>query len=215
MRKETKALLQENNQQETLLFPDFQSVLNNMVTYLRSTRLPYSLQEQARQQIIQLFLAEQENGASPDEVIGMDFKEYCDTLLEQSPRNNGHTRILCAIRYISVFLAIGTAILFLPDMISAPFTPNHSFTLQVGKLIFLFFLVTVGYFLLKNAGKNAFAPAEKQKSFEKNLHFLALLLGIACAFFLKKPAWKIPFWVPLAAVVLLFLCYGLLSHYLD
>ena len=40
MRKETKALLQENNQQETLLFPDFQSVLNNMVTYLRSTRLP-------------------------------------------------------------------------------------------------------------------------------------------------------------------------------
>ena len=73
MRKETKALLQENNQQETLLFPDFQSVLNNMVTYLRSTRLPYSLQEQARQQIIQLFLAEQEKGASPDEVIGMDF----------------------------------------------------------------------------------------------------------------------------------------------
>lgn len=48
MRKETKALLQKNNQQETLLFPDFQSVLNNMVTYLRSTRLPYSLQEQAR-----------------------------------------------------------------------------------------------------------------------------------------------------------------------
>ena len=142
MRKETKALLQKNNQQETLLFPDFQSVLNNMVTYLRSTRLPYSLQEQARQQIIQLFLAEQEKGASPDEVIGMDFKEYCDTLLEQSPRNNGHTRILCAVRYISMFLAVGTAILFLPDMISAPFTPNHSFTLQVGKLIFLFFLVT-------------------------------------------------------------------------
>ena len=133
MRKETKALLQENNQQETLLFPDFQSVLNNMVTYLRSTRLPHSLQEQARQQIIQLFLAEQEKGASPDEVIGMDFKEYCDTLLEQSPRNNGHTRILCAVRYISMFLAVGTAILFLPDMISAPFTPNHSFTLQVGK----------------------------------------------------------------------------------
>ena len=202
MRKETKALLQKNNQQETLLFPDFQSVLNNMVTYLRSTRLPYSLQEQARQQIIQLFLAEQEKGASPDEVIGMDFKEYCDTLLEQSPRNNGHTRILCAVRYISMFLAVGTAILFLPDMISAPFTPNHSFTLQVGKLIFLFFLVTFGYFLLKNAGKNAFVPAEK-------------LLGIACAFFLKKPAWEIPFWVPLAAVVLLFLCYGLLSHYLD
>ena len=99
MRKETKALLQKNNQQETLLFPDFQSVLNNMVTYLRSTRLPYSIQEQARQQIIQLFLAEQEKGASPDEVIGMDFKEYCDTLLEQSPRNNGHTRILCAVRY--------------------------------------------------------------------------------------------------------------------
>lgn len=215
MRQETKALLEQNNQRETLLSPDFQSVLNNMTTYLRSTRLPDSLLEPARRQIIQLFLAEQEKGASPAEAVGMDYKAYCDTLLEQFPQNNPRTRILCTIRDIFLFLGIGTAVLFLTDVVTAPLTPNHSFPLQIGKLIFLFFLVTFAHFLLKNAGKNAFAPAEKQKSLEKNLHFLALLLGIACAFFLKKPSWEIPFWAPLAAVVILFLCYKLLSHFLD
>lgn len=215
MRQETKELLEQNNQQETLLSPDFQSVLNHMVTYLRATRLPDSLQEQARQQITQLFLAGQEKGTSPAEVIGMDYKAYCDTLLGQFPQNNRRTRMLCTIRDVALFLGIGTAALFLTDVVTTPFTPNHSFTLQIGKLIFLLSLVAFAYFLLKNAGKNAFAPAEKQKSFEKNMHFLALLLGIVCVFFLKKPAWEIPFWVPLAAVVILFLCYKLLSHFLD
>ncbi len=215
MRQETKKLLEQNNQQETLLSPDFQSVLNHMVTYLRATRLPYSLQEQARQQITQLFLAGQEKGASPDEIIGMDYKAYCDTLLGQFSQNNRRTRILCTIRDVALFLGIGTSVLFLTDVVTAPLTPNHSFPLQIGKLIFLLSLVVFAYFLLKNAGKNAFAPAEKQKSFEKNLHFLALLLGIACVFFLKKPAWEIPFFIPLLVCAVLLLCYGLLNHFLD
>lgn len=215
MRRETKALLQENNQQESLLSPDFQSALTNMMTYLRATRLPYSLQEQARRQITQLFLTAQKQGLSPDEAIGMDCKVYCDTLLEQFPQNNRHTRILCAIRDVALFLGIGTAILFLTDVVTALLTPNHSFPLQIGKLIFLLSLVVFAFSFLKNAGKNAFSPAEKQKSFEKNLHFLALFLGIACIFFLKNPSWEIPFWIPLTVVVILFICYGLLNHFLD
>lgn len=71
MRRETKALLQENNQQESLLSPDFQSALTNMMTYLRATRLPYSLQEQARRQITQLFLTAQKQGLSPDEALSL------------------------------------------------------------------------------------------------------------------------------------------------
>lgn len=215
MRQETKELLEQNNQQETLLSADFQPVLDNMVTYLRATRLPYSLQEQARQQITQLFLAEQEKGASPAEIIGMDYKAYCDALLGQFPQNNRRTRILCAIRDISLCLGIGTAILFLPDLLTSLMRHHFSITLQMGKLIFLLSLVVFAFSLLKSAGKNAFAPAEKQKSFEKNLHFAILFFGIACIFFLKKPAWQIPFWMPLAAAVILFLCYKLLNHYLD
>lgn len=70
MHKETKALLQENNQRETLLSPNFQSVLTDMVVYLRASRLPFSLQEQVRRDITDMFLAGQEKGASPAEIIG-------------------------------------------------------------------------------------------------------------------------------------------------
>lgn len=215
MRQETKELLEQNNQQETLLSADFQPVLDNMVTYLRATRLPYSLQEQARQQITQLFLAEQEKGASPAEIIGMDYKAYCDALLGQFPQNNRRTRILCAIRDISLCLGIDTAILFLPDLLTSLMRHHFSITLQMGKLIFLLSLVVFAFSLLKSAGKNAFAPAEKQKSFEKNLHFAILFFGIACIFFLKKPAWQIPFWMPLAAIAILLLLHFVLQRITD
>lgn len=215
MRQETKELLEQNNQQETLLSADFQPVLDNMVTYLRATRLPYSLQEQARRQITQLFLAGQEKGDSPAEIIGMDFQEYCDALLGQFSQNNRRTRILCAVRDISLCLGMGTAILLLPDLLTSLMRHHFSFTLQMGKLIFLLSLVVFAFSLLKSAGKNAFAPAEKQKSFEKNLHFAGLLLGIVCIFFLKKPAWEIPFFLPPLVCAVLLLCYGLLNRFLD
>lgn len=215
MRQQTKDLLEQNHQQEPLLSPDFQSVLNNMTTYLRATRLPYSLQEQARRQIIQQFLLGQQKGFSPAETVGMDYKACCDALLREIPQNNRRTRMLCAIRDASLALGMGTAILFLTDLVTCLMSHEISFPLQMGKVIFLLSLVVFAFSFLKNAGKNAFAPAQKQKTFEKNLHFLALLFGIACILFLKKPAWQIPFWVPLAAAVLLFFCYKLLNHFLD
>lgn len=215
MHPQTKDLMEQNHQLESLLSPDFQSVLNNMITYLRATRLPYSLQEQARQQIIQLFLSGQQKGFSPAETVGMDYKAYCDALLRTFPQNNRRTRMLCSIRDASLALGIGTAILFLTDLLTCLMGHEISFPLQMGKVIFLLSLVVFAFSFLKNTAKNAFAPAQNQKSFEKNLHFLALLLGIACIFFLKKPSWEIPFFVPLVLCAALFLCYKLLNHFLD
>ncbi len=106
MHKETKALLQENNQRETLLSPNFQSVLTDMVVYLRASRLPFSLQEQVRRDITDMFLAGQEKGASPAEIIGMDFQEYCDRLLQELPQNNRRTQTLCTIRDMSLVLCV-------------------------------------------------------------------------------------------------------------
>ena len=117
MHKETKALLHENNQRETLLSPNFQSVLTDMVVYLRASRLPFSLQEQVRRDITDMFLAGQEKGASPAEIIGMDFQEYCDRLLQELPQNNRRTQTLCTIRDMSLVLCVGMAVLFLPELI--------------------------------------------------------------------------------------------------
>lgn len=215
MHKETKALLQENNQRETLLSPNFQSVLTDMVVYLRASRLPFSLQEQVRRDITDMFLAGQEKGASPAEIIGMDFQEYCDRLLQELPQNNRRTQTLCTIRDMSLVLCVGMAVLFLPELIGVLLSHIPFLTLTLGKLIFLIVLITFAYALVENICKNAFTPTEKQSALIKNIHFLWLFVGFILLFFLKKPAWEIPFFIPLLVCAVLLLCYGLLNHFLD
>ena len=215
MHKETKALLQENNQRETLLSPNFQSVLTDMVVYLRASRLPFSLQEQVRRDITDMFLAGQEKGASPAEIIGMDFQEYCDRLLQELPQNNRRTQTLCTIRDMSLVLCVGMAVLFLPELIGVLLSHTPFLTLTLGKLFFLVILITFAYALVKNICKNAFTSTEKQNTLIKNMHFLWLFVGFILLFFLKNPAWEIPFFIPLLVCAVLLLCYGLLNHFLD
>lgn len=215
MRQETKALLEQNNQRETLLSPDFQSVLTDMVVYLRASRLSFSLQEQVRQDITDMFLAGQARGASPAEIIGMDYKVFCDTILQELPQNNRRTQTLCTIRDMSLVLCVGMAVLFLPELIGVLLSHTPFLTLTLGKLIFLIVLITFAYALVENICKNAFTPTEKQNALIKNMHFLWLFVGFILLFFLKKPAWEIPFFIPLLVCAVLLLCYGLLNHFLD
>ena len=186
-----------------------------MVVYLRASRLPFSLQEQVRRDITDMFLAGQEKGASPSEIIGMDYKEYCDKLLQGLPQNNRRTQMLCTFRDISLVLCVGIAVLFLPELLGALLSHRSFLTLTLGKLIFLVALVTFAYALVENICKNAFTPTEKQNALIKNMHFLWLFVGFILLFFLKKPAWEIPFFIPLLVCVALLLCYGLLDHFLG
>lgn len=215
MREETKALLKENNERERLLFPDFQSVQTDMVVYLRASRLPVSLQETVRRDILDMFLEGQERGASPAAIIGMDYKAFCDAILKELPQNNRRTQTLCTVRDTSLIFCAGMGALFLPDLAGALLTHTPVLTFTLGKLFFLAILIAFAYVLVENICKNAFTPDEKQKSLAKNMHFLWLFLGFILLFFLKKPAWEIPFWMPLLVCAALLLCYKLLDHFLD
>lgn len=215
MRQETKELLKQNNHRGTLLSPDFQSVLTDMVVYLRASRLPFSLQEQVRRDITDMFLAGQERGASPADIIGMDYKDFCDAILRELPQNNRRIHVLCTMRDTFLVFCVGMAALFLPDLAGALLTQTPFLTLTLGKLIFLAVLITFAYSLVEHICKNAFVTDKQQNTLEYKMHFLALLLGFVCLFFLKKPAWEIPLSAPLLACAALLVCYGLLNHFLD
>ena len=92
-----------------------------------------------------MFLAGQEKGASPAEIIGMDFQEYCDRLLQELPQNNRRTQTLCTIRDMSLVLCVGMAVLFLPELIGVLLSHTPFLTLTLGKLIFLIALITFAY----------------------------------------------------------------------
>ena len=77
----TKRLLRENNAFEKQLNPEFNAVLTDMVVYLRSAPVSEYNQELVRRDLGQMFLDAQRRGDSPADVIGEDYRQFCDQVL--------------------------------------------------------------------------------------------------------------------------------------
>ena len=90
----TRKLMQENNAFERALNPEFNQVLTDMVVYLRSAPVSEYNQELVRRDIGQMFLDAQLRGEAPEDVIGEDYRQFCDQVLAEVPRLTVRERIL-------------------------------------------------------------------------------------------------------------------------
>ena len=90
----TKRLLRENNAFEKQLNPEFNAVLTDMVVYLRSAPVSEYNQELVRRDLGQMFLEAQLRGDGPETVIGGDYRQFCDQVLDQVPRLTARARAL-------------------------------------------------------------------------------------------------------------------------
>ena len=90
----TKQLMRENNAFERALSPEFNQVLTDMVVYLRSAPVSEYNQELVRRDIGRMFLDAQRRGDSPADVIGEDYRRFCDQVLAEVPRLTVRERVL-------------------------------------------------------------------------------------------------------------------------
>lgn len=90
----TKQLMRENNAFERALSPEFNQVLTDMVVYLRSAPVSEYNQELVRRDIGRMFLDAQRRGDSPADVIGEDYRQFCDQVLAEVPRLTVRERVL-------------------------------------------------------------------------------------------------------------------------
>ena len=93
----TKQLMRENNAFERALSPEFNQVLTDMVVYLRSAPVSEYNQELVRRDIGRMFLDAQRRGDTPADVIGEDYRAFCDQVLDQVPRLTARERVLDAL----------------------------------------------------------------------------------------------------------------------
>ena len=90
----TKQLMRENGAFERQLDPAFNAVLTDMVVYLRSAPVSEYNQELVRRDIGRMFLDAQRRGDSPADVIGEDYRQFCDQVLAEVPRLTVGERVL-------------------------------------------------------------------------------------------------------------------------
>ena len=102
----TKQLMRENGAFERRLDPAFNAVLTDMVVYLRSAPVREYDQELVRRDIGQMFLEAQLRGEGPEAVIGGDYRQFCDRVLEQVPRLTARERALDGLSTALLCLAV-------------------------------------------------------------------------------------------------------------
>lgn len=100
MSKRTKLLRKENSEAEKSLSEESSNIQTDIVVYIRNANISAYNQEVVRRDIIQMLLDGEKRGQSPVDVIGEDYKAFCDSVISEMPQLSAKQRILSSIRDI-------------------------------------------------------------------------------------------------------------------
>jgi len=113
MNPTVRKLLRQNNAREKALSPESQAGMTDVVVYLRGQDLSRLAQEEIRRDILEMVLAGEARGQTMQQVIGLDYRTFCDEIVAAVPRRPRGVRMLSAVDdmlpAVTLLLAIWTA----------------------------------------------------------------------------------------------------------
>lgn len=129
-----------------------------MIVYLRGSDMTEYNQELVRQDLIQMILDGQERGDDIQKVIGNNYKEICDEIIEAMPKKTRKEKISDILELIfSVIWIIGG--IFIVKTIVGNFlgtNKNWRFILSVGNIINMAVTIIIANVVINYTCKTAF-----------------------------------------------------------
>lgn len=98
MSREARVLRDENNELEKQLDDKTNDILTDIVVYIRSANISDIDQENVRRDITQMLIDARGRGENADNVIGGDYKAFCDAIIAEIPKMSTKKRVMTAIR---------------------------------------------------------------------------------------------------------------------
>lgn len=98
MSREARVLRDENNELEKQLDDKTNDILTDIVVYIRSANISDIDQENVRRDITQMLIDARGRGENADDVIGGDYKAFCDAIIAEIPKMSTKKRVMTAIR---------------------------------------------------------------------------------------------------------------------
>ena len=98
MSREARMLRDENNKLEKQLDDKTNEILTDIVVYIRSAKISDIDQENVRRDITQMLIDARGRGENADNVIGGDYKAFCDAIIAEIPKMSTKKRVMTAIR---------------------------------------------------------------------------------------------------------------------
>lgn len=209
----TKQLMRENNVFERALSQEFNQVLTDMVVYLRSAPVSEYNQELVRRDIGRMFLDAQRRGDSPADVIGEDYRQFCDQVLAEVPRLTVRERVLDGLSTSLVCLGVwGVIWLFNRGLLAVVRGGWPDIPVTVGDLLVTVLILAAAGYLFYSVSRSAFS-ASSTSLLIKTFLLLAVLLLVNRVF--TESLVRLHFGVVLAGIVLCFVLGKVLEHLAD
>ena len=110
MTRKTRMLQKENNRLDEQILEENQEKFTDMICYLRGADLTDDDVESVRHDLTEMVLAAQQRGEGIDAVIGEDYKEFCDSVIETLPKKTPKQKFVEKLDMICLCLSILFAI---------------------------------------------------------------------------------------------------------
>lgn len=121
MNRHTKALLKENNELENKLGIEENDILTDIVVYIRGSKISEYNQEIVRRDITNMLIEGQERGQAVRDVIGDDYKAFCDAVIAEMPEMTAKERVLNAVQIAFMCFGIILLIWFVFSLVRGSF----------------------------------------------------------------------------------------------
>ncbi|WP_052406578.1 hypothetical protein [Clostridium culturomicium] len=167
MNKKCKELLKSNIKREKEIHGDNAKIYSNMIVYLRSADMSRYNQKLVREDLIEMIVDDQNRGDDINKVMGNNYKEICDDIMEAVPRKTKREKIAEVLEislsgvWILGIIYIGKVIL--ENLITK--IDSWVFTLYLGDIVNMGIIVLSANLVVYFLSKNAFKTKEKAPLF--------------------------------------------------
>lgn len=170
-------------------------IYTNMIVYLRGSELSNYNQEVVREDIIDMILDGQDRGDSIQKVMGDNYKEICNEIIDVMPKKTKKDKILefCEIAFNALavlgLIRLGAVLL---DFI---FGNNNRliFTLTVGQVMQAVLIICTANIITNFITKNSFDQKDNKRHIIVLAAFFALILLIG--YYFKMVVVSLTFWI--------------------
>ena len=219
MRKQTKELLRENNELCRELSDEGNAVLTDMVVYLRGCDISMYDQERVRRDITQMLIDGERRGDPAGNVIGDDYRVFCDSVVSEIPRRSRAEKawglvnevFLTVVVLIAIWWVGGTIEILLYHFLGRSVDLYLPITLGnvLGGVVF----ILAAEWLFIYLAKHSFQKDGNKKWFA--VFLLAVLIGLCLNMGLNRIIFRIHFLPALAVILIIFAISWTLSSRVD
>lgn len=187
MSRQTKQLMKENNDLALQLHEGDNRILTDIVVYIRGADISAYRQELVRRDITQMILDGEQRGDTAEDIIGGDYKTFCDNVLMEVPRLTSAEK---SISFLGTICAASAVLLTVRRLFALTDTLEENNTwpdipITTGNIISTFLILCTAILIYNFITKNSFNTGFLRSKKFPALCILILIIGICTDLFLN------------------------------